>query len=133
EGPMLSLKNVNAISHYTDWTIAHVHIGALGFNGFMVFAMLYWMIPRMWNTTLYSRKMANTHILLGTIGILLYAIPLYWAALTQSLMWRKFTESGQLQYQFLETVTHIVPMYILRGIGGAIYLLGVVLAIVNLR
>lgn len=133
EGPMLSLKNVNAISHYTDWTIAHVHIGALGFNGFMIFGMLYYMVPRMWNTTLFSRKMANTHFLLGTIGILLYAVPLYWAGFSQSIMWKKFTESGQLQYQFLETVTHIIPMYILRGIGGLFYLAGTVLAAINLR
>ncbi|WP_245882118.1 cytochrome-c oxidase, cbb3-type subunit I [Taibaiella chishuiensis] len=132
EGPMLSLKNVNAISHYTDWTIAHVHVGALGFNGFLIFGMLYYMVPRMWNTTLYSRKMANTHFLLGTVGILLYAIPLYWAGFSQSIMWKKFTESGQLQYQFLETVTHIIPMYILRGIGGLCYLGGTVLAAVNL-
>ncbi len=132
EGPMLSLKNVNAISHYTDWTIAHVHVGALGFNGFLIFGMLYYMVPRMWNTTLFSRKMANTHFLLGTVGILLYAIPLYWAGFSQSIMWKKFTESGQLQYQFLETVTHIIPMYILRGIGGLCYLAGTVLAAVNL-
>jgi cytochrome c oxidase cbb3-type subunit I/II len=130
---MLSLKNVNAISHYTDWTVAHVHVGALGFNGFMIFGMLYWLIPRMWNTTLYSRKLANQHFLIGTIGILLYAVPLYWAGFSQSLMWRKFTESGQLQYQFLETVTHIVPMYVLRGIGGALYLVGALMAIYNLR
>jgi cytochrome c oxidase cbb3-type subunit I/II len=132
EGPMLSLKNVNAISHYTDWTIAHVHVGALGFNGFLIFGMLYWMIPRMWNTTLYSRKLANQHFIIGTIGILLYAVPLYWAGFTQSLMWKKFTESGQLQYQFLETVTHIVPMYVLRALGGTVYLGGALLAVYNL-
>lgn len=132
EGPLLSIKSINAISHYTDWTIAHVHIGALGFNGFLIFAMLYWLIPKMWNTDLYSKKMANTHFLLGTIGILLYAIPLYWAAFTQSLMWKQFTESGQLQYQFMETVTHIIPAYIIRAIGGALYLFGAVLACYNL-
>lgn len=132
EGPLLSIKSLNAISHYTDWTIAHVHIGALGFNGFMVFGMLYYMIPKMWNTELYSKKMANTHFLIGTIGILLYAIPLYWAAFTQSLMWKQFTESGQLKYQFLETVTHIIPAYIIRAFGGAMYLFGAVMACVNL-
>lgn len=132
EGPMLSLKSVNAISHYTDWTVAHVHIGALGWNGFLVFGMLYYAIPRMWNTTLYSRKLANQHFLIGTVGILLYAIPMYWAGFSQSLMWKQFSESGQLQYQFMETVTHIVPMYILRGIGGLLYWLGAFLAIYNI-
>jgi len=132
EGPMLSLKSVNAISHYTDWTIAHVHIGALGWNGFLIFGMLYYVIPRMWNTTLYSRKLANQHFLIGTVGILLYAIPMYWAGFSQSLMWKQFTESGQLQYQFMETVTHIMPMYVLRGIGGLLYWLGAFLAIYNI-
>lgn len=132
EGPLLSLKTLNAISHYTDWTVAHVHIGALGFNGFLVFGMLYWLIPKMWNTDLYSKKMANTHFLIGTVGILLYAIPLYWAAFTQSSMWKQFTESGQLQYQFLETVTHIIPAYIIRAFGGLLYLSGAVMAVVNL-
>jgi cytochrome c oxidase cbb3-type subunit I/II len=133
EGPMLSLKNVNAISHYTDWTIAHVHIGALGWNGFMIFGVLYYLIPRMYGTTLYSRKMANTHFLIGTVGILLYAIPMYWAGFSQSLMWKKFTDSGQLQYQFLETVTHLFPMYVLRGVGGLLYFSGIFLAIINIR
>lgn len=132
EGPMLSLKNVNAFSHYTDWTVAHVHIGALGFNGFMIFAMLYYLVPRMWNTTLYSRKLANAHFLISTVGILLYAIPMYWAGFAQSLMWKKFTESGQLQYQFLETVTHIVPMYAVRGVGGLLYWIGAFYAVYNL-
>lgn len=126
EGPMLSLKNVNAYSHYTDWTVAHVHIGALGFNGFMIFAMLYYLVPKMWNTQLYSRSLANVHFLIGTLGILLYAIPMYWAGFAQPLMWKKFTETGQLQYQFLETVTHIMPMYIIRGIGGLLYWVGAI-------
>ncbi|MBL7772880.1 MAG: cytochrome-c oxidase, cbb3-type subunit I [Chitinophagaceae bacterium] len=132
EGPMLSLKSVNAISHYTDWTVAHVHIGALGWNGFLTFGMLYYMIPKMWGTTLYSRKLANQHFLIGTVGILLYAIPMYWAGFSQSLMWKQFTESGQLQYNFMETVTHIVPMYVLRGIGGTLYWIGALMAVYNL-
>lgn len=132
EGPLLSIKGLNAISHYTDWTVAHVHVGALGFNGFLIFGMLYWMIPRLWNTTLFSKKMANTHFLIGTVGILLYAIPLYWAAFTQSLMWKQFTESGQLKYQFLETVTHIAPAYFLRSVGGLLYFIGAVLAAYNI-
>lgn len=132
EGPLLSIKSINAISHYTDWTVAHVHIGALGFNGFLIFGMLYWLIPKMWNTNLYSKKMANTHFLIATVGILLYAIPLYWAAFTQSLMWKQITDAGQLQYQFLETVTHIVPAYIIRAIGGALYFAGAIMAVYNL-
>ncbi|MBW7866725.1 MAG: cytochrome-c oxidase, cbb3-type subunit I [Brumimicrobium sp.] len=133
EGPLLSVKSINAISHYTDWTIAHVHVGALGFNGFLIFGMLYWLIPKMWKTDLYSKKMANTHFLIGTIGIILYAVPLYWAAFAQSIMWKSFTESGQLKYQFLETVTHILPAYYLRILGGTLYLTGAVLAVYNLR
>ncbi len=132
EGPMLSLKNVNAIAHYTDWIVAHVHVGALGWNGFLTFGMLYWLVPRIFNTTLYSKKWANTHFLIGTIGILLYAIPMYWAAFSQALMWKEFTAEGQLKYQFLETVTRILPMYILRGLGGTVYLAGVILMVVNL-
>lgn len=132
EGPMLSLKNVNAISHFTDWTIAHVHVGALGWNGFLTFSVLYWLVPRMWNTALYSKKLATTHFWVGTIGIILYAIPMYWAGFTQSMMWKNFTEEGQLKFQFLETVTHIVPMYITRSIGGAIYIVGLFIMIYNL-
>ncbi|MFY0252989.1 cbb3-type cytochrome c oxidase subunit I [Chitinophaga sp. 30R24] len=111
EGPMLSLKNVNAISHYTDWTIAHVHVGALGWNGFLTFGILYWLIPRLFSTSLYSHKWANTHFWIGALGIIFYVVPLYWAAFTQSMMWKQFTEEGQLKYQFLETITTIVPMY----------------------
>jgi cytochrome c oxidase cbb3-type subunit I/II len=133
EGPMLSLKNVNAISHFTDWTIAHVHIGALGWNGFLTFGVLYWLIPKMWNTQLYSKKLAGTHFWIGTIGIVLYAIPMYWAGFTQSMMWKQFTEEGQLKFQFLETVTHIIPLYVTRSIGGALYLVGAFIMVYNLR
>ncbi|HVX52133.1 MAG TPA: cytochrome-c oxidase, cbb3-type subunit II, partial [Chitinophagaceae bacterium] len=132
EGPMLSIKNVNAISHFTDWTIAHVHVGALGWNGFLTFSVLYWLVPKMWNTTLYSKKMATTHFWIGTIGIVLYVVPMYWAGFTQSIMWKSFTEEGQLRFQFLETVTHIVPMYLIRSIGGALYISGVFVMLYNL-
>lgn len=132
EGPMLSLKSVNAISHFTDWTIAHVHIGALGWNGFLTFGILYWIIPKIFNTPLYSKKLATNHFWIGTIGIVLYAIPLYWAGFTQAEMWKQFTEEGQIKYQFLETVTHIIPMYITRSIGGALYLSGVFVMVYNL-
>lgn len=132
EGPMMSLKNVNAISHFTDWTIAHVHIGGLGWNGFIAFGMLYFIIPKMFDTPLYSKKLATNHFWLGTIGIILYAIPLYWAGFTQASMWRQFTDEGQIKFQFLETVTHILPMYITRSIGGTLYLIGAIMMGYNL-
>lgn len=132
EGPMLSIKAVNALSHYTDWTIAHVHIGALGWNGFLTFGIIYWLVPRMWNTEIYSKKLANAHFWIGTIGILLYAIPLYWAGIVQGLMWQQFDSSGALLYaNFLETLTEILPMYVLRSVGGTIYLLGACLMAFN--
>jgi cytochrome c oxidase cbb3-type subunit I/II len=132
EGPMLSLKSVNAISHFTDWTIAHVHVGALGWNGFLTFGILYWIIPRIFDTQLYSKKLATTHFWIGTIGIVLYAIPMYWAGFTQAMMWKQFTEEGTLKYQFLETVTHIVPLYVIRSIGGLLYLVGVFIMVYNI-
>jgi cytochrome c oxidase cbb3-type subunit I/II len=133
EGPMLSLKNVNAIAHFTDWIIAHVHVGALGWNGFLTFGMLYYLWPKLFNTKLFSMKMANFHFWIGTLGILFYAIPLYWAGFTQSQMWNDFTNEGFLKYpNFLETVTNIIPMYAYRGIGGLLYYIGVVVMVVNL-
>jgi cytochrome c oxidase cbb3-type subunit I/II len=132
EGPMLSLKNVNAISHFTDWTIAHVHVGALGWNGFLTFGVLYWLIPRMWNTKLASVKLANWHFWIGTLGIILYAVPMYWAGWVQAQMWKDFTPEGQLQYQFLDTVTHLRPFYMLRALGGLLFLTGTIMMVVNL-
>ena len=98
EGPMMSLKKVNQITHFTDWTIAHVHIAAMGWNAGLIFGMLYWMIPRLYKTKLYSEKLANTHFWIATLAILVYAIPLYWAAVTQWLMWREYTPEGFLAY-----------------------------------
>ncbi len=132
EGPMLSLKNVNAISHYSDWTIAHVHVGALGWNGFLTFGMLYWLVPKLFNTKLYSTKLAAKHFWIGTLGIILYAIPMYWAAFRSYFMMKAFTPSGQLQYQFIDVVQTVVPFYILRAIGGTIYLTGVFVMVYNL-
>lgn len=133
EGPMLSLKSVNAIAHYTDWIIAHVHVGALGWNGFMTFGILYWLVPRIYKTPLYSKKLASFHFWIGTLGILFYAIPLYWAGFTQGLMWKEFTPEGLLRYpNFLETVLRIIPMYIMRSIGGTFYLLGAIVMTFNL-
>ena len=132
EGPLLSLKNVNAISHFTDWTIAHVHVGALGWNGFLTFAVLYWLIPKMFGTKLWSNNLANAHFWLGTLGIVFYAIPMYWAGFTQSLNWKTFTDEGQLQYTFLQTVNMLAPMYKLRSLGGLLYLIGAILMVVNI-
>lgn len=133
EGPMLSLKNVNAIAHFTDWIVAHVHIGALGWNGFLTFGMLYWLIPRLFRTDLYSKKLANVHFWIGTLGIVFYAVPMYWSGITQSLMWKQFTPEGILQYpNFLETVTNLIPLYAIRSIGGTLYFVGVIIGVYNL-
>ncbi len=132
EGPMLSIKSVNALSHYTDWTIAHVHSGALGWNGFLAFGMMYWLLPRLFQTPLWSRRLASAHFWLGTIGILLYVSAIYWAGITQGLMWRAFDMTGRLAYpDFVETVNAIQPHYWVRLIGGLMYVAGIVLAGVN--
>jgi len=133
EGPMLSLKQVNAIGHFTDWIIAHVHVGALGWNGFLTFAILYWLIPRIYKTQLYSKKMASFHFWIGTLGILFYAVPMYWAGFTQGLMLKEFTPEGILKYPaFLETTMRILPMHVMRSVGGGLYLLGVIVMAYNL-
>jgi cytochrome c oxidase cbb3-type subunit I/II len=133
EGPMLSLKNVNAISHFTDWTVAHVHVGGLGWNGFLTFGMLYWLFPVMFRTKLYSKKLANFHFWIGSLGIVFYALPMYWAGFTQSLMWKEFTQEGLLAYpNFLETVTQIKTMYMLRALGGAMFIIGTAAMAYNL-
>jgi cytochrome c oxidase cbb3-type subunit I/II len=133
EGPTLSLKNVNAIMHYTDWIISHVHVGALGWNGFLTFGILYWLVPKLYGTHLYSRKLANLHFWIGTLGIVFYAVAMYTSGLTQSLMWKQFTDVGTLQYpNFLETVLQIVPFWMIRAFGGTLYLIGVVVMVFNL-
>src|SRR6218665_304579 len=133
EGPMMSLKNVNAIAHFTDWVIGHVHVGGLGWNGFLIFGMAYWLVPRMWNTKLYSVSLANTHFWIGTLGIIFYALPMYISGFTQALMWKQFTPDGYLQYtNFLDTTTKILPMYMMRAFGGFLYLCGVFIMVYNL-
>lgn len=133
EGPLLSLKEVNGIAHFTDWIVAHVHVGALGWNGFLTFGVIYWLIPRIYKTELYSKKLAGFHFWIGTLGILFYAIPMYWAGFTQGLMWKEFTPEGLLKYpNFLETTLRIIPMHILRSIGGALYLIGVIVMAYNI-
>ncbi|TNE97555.1 MAG: cytochrome-c oxidase, cbb3-type subunit I, partial [Bacteroidetes bacterium] len=133
EGPMLSLKNVNMISHFTDWTIAHVHIGGLGWNGMMTFGMLYWLFPKLWRTPLYSKKLANQHFWIATLGVLLYAIPMYIAGFMQGLMWQKFKADGKLVHNdFLETVVALEPYYIMRSLGGLLFIIGAVMMFYNL-
>ena len=133
EGPLLSIKSINAISHFTDWTIGHVHVGTLGWNGMLTFGILYWLWPRLYGTKLYSVKLANTHFWIATLGTLFYTIPLYWAGWTQNMMWKKFTPDGFLAYgNFLETVTQIIPMYAIRALGGTIYVIGVFVMVYNL-
>ncbi len=133
EGPLLSLKNVNMIAHYSDWIVAHVHVGGLGWNGMLIFGMLYYLFPKMFQTKIYSKSMANTHFWIATLGIILYAVPMYVAGWMQGLMWREFAADGTLQYKdFLETVTELRPYYILRTLGGVLYISGVILMAYNL-
>jgi len=133
EGPLLSVKSVNALSHYTDWTIAHVHGGALGWVGFMTFGMAYWLAPRLFQTPLAKPGWATLHFWTASIGILLYIIPIYIAGLMQGLMWRAFNAEGFLQFpDFIETVRVIIPFYWLRAAGGSLYLFGAILCLVNL-
>jgi len=128
EGPMLSVKSVNALAHYTDWIIAHVHTGALGWNGFLTFGMIYWLAPRVFQTRLHSVKLAEWHFWLATFGMILYATAIYSAGLTQGLMWRAFDETGRLQFpDFIETTMKLMPMYWVRAAGGAMYLTGMVM------
>lgn len=133
EGPLLSLKNVNMISHFTDWTIAHVHVGGLGWNGMMTFGLLYWLFPRMFRTELYSKKLANQHFWIATLGIILYAIPMYIAGFMQGLMWQDFKPDGTLvNADFLKTVDALKPYYLLRSIGGLFFITGAVMMFYNL-
>ena len=133
EGPLLSVKSVNALSHYTDWTIAHVHGGALGWVGFMCFGMVYWLAPRLFQAPLARPGWATLHFWTATVGILLYVIAIYWTGLTQGLMWRALDADGLLQYpDFLESVTPLIPFYWLRVVGGSLYLFGAVLCGINL-
>ncbi len=133
EGPMLSLKNVNAIAHFTDWIVAHVHVGALAWNGFMAFGMIYWLVPRMTKGKLFSTKLANLHFWFGTLGIILYAFPMYIAGFLQASMWKQFNPDGTLMYgNFLETVTQIMPMYWMRMFGGVLYITGMLILVYNI-
>jgi cytochrome c oxidase cbb3-type subunit I/II len=133
EGPMMSLKSVNAISHFSDWTIAHTHIAGMGWNAGLIFGMLYWLVPKMFRTKLYSEKLANTHFWIATLGILMFAIPLYWSAITQWLMLREYNADGLLAYpNFIETSARLHPMYIFRVVGGTLFLSGFLMFLYNI-
>jgi cytochrome c oxidase cbb3-type subunit I/II len=133
ESSLLSVKGVDALLHYTDWTIAHVHAGAMGWVGFMTFGMLYWMLPRLFQAPLYSKRLATAHFWIATAGLLLFIIPIYVAGLTEGLMWRAVDEGGRLAYpDFVEALKVVRPMYWIRALGGTLYMGGAVLALWNL-
>ncbi|GGG59565.1 cytochrome-c oxidase, cbb3-type subunit I [Epilithonimonas arachidiradicis] len=133
EGPLLATKSLNKIGHYTDWVIGHVHLGALGWNGFMAFGVVYYLVPVMWKSELWSKKLANWHFWLGTLGIIFYAVPMYIAGFTQGLMWKQFNPDGTLVYKnWLDTVTAILPYFKMRFLGGILYFGGAVLMVINI-
>ncbi|QQR86688.1 MAG: cytochrome-c oxidase, cbb3-type subunit I [Flavobacteriales bacterium] len=132
EGPLLSVKYLNAIAHFTDWIIAHVHIGGIGWNGMLTFGIIYWMVPRLYGTKLHSTRLANVHFWIATLGIVFYAIPLYFAGFFQAMMWKEFTPDGFLVYKnFLDTVVEIKYAYWLRALGGLLYLIGAFIMVYN--
>jgi cytochrome c oxidase cbb3-type subunit I/II len=133
EGPLLSIKSVSAIAHYTDWIVAHVHAGTLGWNGFIIFAMVYWLVPRLWKTELYSTKLANLHFWTAFLGTIIYIVSMWTAGITQGLMWRAMDGANHLVYpDFIETVIKIVPLYYVRTIGGALYLISFLIMFYNI-
>ncbi len=132
EGPMMSIKTVNSLSHYTDWTIGHVHAGALGWVALISIGALYYLIPRLYGQTLFSIKMAETHFWIACLGILLYATSMWVSGITQGLMWRAVNQDGTLTYSFVESVQAMAPFYVIRFIGGALFLAGMLLMAYNL-
>jgi cytochrome c oxidase cbb3-type subunit I len=133
EGPMLSIKAVNSLSHYTDWTVGHVHAGALGWNGMITFACVYYLAPRLWGRTrLYSLRMINWHFWLATLGIVLYAAAMWVAGIMQGLMWREYGADGYLVYSFAEVVQAMIPFYLIRAAGGLLYLAGFLIMVWNI-
>jgi len=133
EGPLLSIKAVSGLGHYTDWIIGHVHTGALGWNGFMAAGMLYWLVPKLWGVKLHSVSAANLHFWLGTVGILLYAVSMWVAGITEGLMWRAMAEDGGLAYpSFVQSTEAVMAMYITRIVGGTLYLVGHIIMAWNL-
>lgn len=133
EGPLLSIKAVSSLGHYTDWIVGHVHSGTLGWNGFLTFGMIYYIIPRLYDTKLYSIKLATTHFWIGFAGVLIYYISMLSAGITQGLMWMAIDENGKLVYpDFVETVTRIVPLYGVRAAGGLLFIIGFCLMLYNI-
>lgn len=130
---MMSIKSINSLSHYTDWTIGHVHSGALGWVGMISFAAVYFLVPRLWGRSqLYSLRMVNWHFWLATLGIVVYASVMWVSGITQGLMWREYDEQGFLVYSFAETVAAMHPYYALRVLGGGLYLLGALIMAYNI-
>ncbi|WP_375195633.1 cytochrome-c oxidase, cbb3-type subunit I [Sphingobium sp.] len=133
EGPMMSVKAVNSLSHYTDWTIGHVHSGALGWNGLITFACLYYLTPRLWKRErLYSLRLVNWHFWLATVGIVLYAASMWVAGIMEGLMWREYGADGYLVYAFSEVVKATFPLYLIRAAGGLLYLSGALIMAWNI-
>nr|WP_247714766.1 cytochrome-c oxidase, cbb3-type subunit I [Qipengyuania psychrotolerans] len=133
EGPMLSIKSVNSLSHYTDWTIGHVHSGALGWNGMITFACVYFLVPRLWKRErMYSLRMINWHFWLATLGIVFYAATMWVAGIQQGLMWREYGPDGYLVWSFADSVAAMFPMYVLRAFGGLLYLSGALVMSYNI-
>ncbi|WP_338827090.1 cytochrome-c oxidase, cbb3-type subunit I [Bradyrhizobium sp. 27S5] len=132
EGPMMSIKVVNSLSHYTDWTIGHVHSGALGWVGFVSFGAVYCLVPWLWNRQLYSLKLVNWHFWISTIGIVLYISAMWVSGILQGLMWRAYTSLGFLEYSFIESVEAMHPFYIIRAAGGSLFLVGALIMAFNL-
>jgi len=133
EGPLLSIKSVSSLAHYTDWIVGHVHAGALGWNGFMAAGMFYWLVPRLYGRELYSKRMADLHFSIGTVGILLYVASMWVSGISQGMMWKAMNEDGGLMYpSFVETLIAIRPMYFTRLVGGTLYLVGMCMMAYNL-
>jgi len=132
EGPVMSIKAVNSLSHYTDWTIGHVHSGALGWVAFIVFGTLYYMIPKLWNRPLYSQRLVGWHFWIATLGIVFYITSMWVSGVMQGLMWRAYDELGFLQYSFVETVAAMKPFYVIRFLGGVLFVAGSLIMVFNI-
>ena len=133
EGPVMAIRSVNSLSHYTDWTIGHVHSGALGWVGYVSFGAIYCMVPWLWNRPqLYSMRLVNWHFWISTIGIVFYISAMWVSGIMQGLMWRAYNDLGFLEYSFVETVQEMHPFYLTRAVGGGLFLVGALLMVVNI-
>jgi len=131
EGPVMSVKEVNSLSHYTDWTIGHVHSGALGWVGFVSFGAIYCLVPWLWNKPLYSLRLVSWHFWIATIGIVVYITSMWVSGIMQGLMWRSYNSLGFLEYSFIETVQAMHPFYVIRALGGSLFLVGALIMAFN--